>query len=103
MEGALASYKSYLLPRETQNRISMLSTRNFFRGSIVMQISFVMLIFLLFSDQILEGDKLLAGAPPAPLWRNARSYKICVSVEGGKINSRRRVTRLHNSSIRKGG
>ena len=47
-----------------------LPSRNFFRGgkSIIMQISFVMLIFLLFSDQIFflggkvsEGGKLLEG------------------------------------------
>ena len=36
-----------------------LSSRNFFQGgTIVMQISFVMLIFLLFSDQILRGTKV---------------------------------------------
>ena len=48
-----------------------------------MQISFVMLIFLLFSDQISgEGDKSLwggklpqvsGGAPPATLWKKARN------------------------------
>ena len=51
-----------------------LSSRNFFHGgakSIVMQISFVMLIFLLFSDQISGGTKsvreggLPQGRPPA--------------------------------------
>ena len=49
----------------------------FFRGakSIVMQISFVM---LLFSDQIsgrgksFQGANCLRGAPPSPLWKKAR-------------------------------
>ena len=35
----------------------------FLRGTIVMKISFVMLIFLLFSDQIL-GGKVSEGSPP---------------------------------------
>ena len=56
-----------------------LSSRNFFWGakSIVMQISFVMLIFLLFSDQISggkvsEGGKLpQEGAPCPPLCKKA--------------------------------
>ena len=41
--------------------------RIFFKGgrSIVMQISFVMLIFLLFSDQI-SGDKILRGGRKLP-------------------------------------
>ena len=49
----------------------MAFSRNFFRGakSIVMQISFVMLIFPLFPDQISgakvsEGDKLPQGGAP---------------------------------------
>ena len=57
-----------------------LSSRNIFQGakSIVMQISFVVQIFLLFLDinfreaKVSEGDKLLQGAPPAPLWRKDR-------------------------------
>ena len=58
----------------------------FFSGegakSIVMQISIVMLIFLLFSDQISagakvsEGGKLLEGEPP-PLWKNASPVTCC--------------------------
>ena len=57
--------------------------QEFFRGggegeSIVMQIYIVLLIFVLFSDQISggkvsEGEKLLqGGASPAPLCRRAR-------------------------------
>ena len=44
--------------------MNWLSSRNFFMGakSIVMQISFVLLIFLLFSDQISGGQKSLRGA-----------------------------------------
>ena len=50
---------------------SWLSAGNSFQGggakSIVMQISFVMLLFL---DQISGGGKLpQGGAPPAPLWK----------------------------------
>ena len=59
-----------------------LSPRNFFGGgtkSIVRQISFVMLIFLLFSDQISGGRSLRGGAnwfrgrpcPPPPPWKKA--------------------------------
>ena len=48
----------------TQNDFEyMLSSRNFFQGggtSTVMQISFVMLIFLLFTDQILGGRRKIA-------------------------------------------
>ena len=61
------------------NITNWLSSRNFFRGgglkSIVMQISFVM---LLFSEQISGrgksfqgGANCLRGAPPAPLWKKA--------------------------------
>ena len=59
--------------------------QEFFQGakSIVMQISFIMLIFLLFSDQILggakvsEGSKLLEkGAPPPPFYPVEESQKM---------------------------
>ena len=47
-------------------------------GSIVMQISFVVLIFLLFSDQISGGKR---PTPPAILWKKAsmnfRTFKVC--------------------------
>ena len=50
--------------------------QEFFRGggakSIVMQISVVMLIFLLFSDQISGGrQKSLRGRPCLPPWKKA--------------------------------
>ena len=56
-----------------------LSSRNLFRGakSIVMQISFVMLIFLLFSDQISGGAKVSEGGTASggrPLWKKARVW-----------------------------
>ena len=39
--------------------------------SIVMQISFAMLIFLLFSDQISGGQSATGGVPLSPLWKKA--------------------------------
>ena len=56
-----------------------LSSRNFYQGEakpIVMQISFIMLMFLLFSDQI-SGGKSLRGEGAnclrgLPLWKKAR-------------------------------
>ena len=51
-----------------------------------MQISFVMQIFLLFSDQILGGQKsligerLLEGAPPCRLWRKARTSSFLLFI-----------------------
>ena len=68
--------------------ITWLSPRNFFRGeSIVMQISFVM---LLFSDQIsgrgksFQGGKLpQGGAPcPPPPWKKARLFRCKCSRRG---------------------
>ena len=64
-----------LVFKTSTNMPLWLSSRKFFQGgkSIVMQISFVMLIFLLFWDQISgrtkvsEGGKLPQGAPPCPL------------------------------------
>ena len=58
---------------------------NFFRErvkSIVMKISFVMLIFLLFSDQISEAKvseegKLSQGAPPPPASPRGRKPDYC--------------------------
>ena len=47
--------------------------QKFFRGeSIVMHISFVMLIFILFSDQI-SGGKLPQGSAPFPCGRKPAS------------------------------
>ena len=58
-----------------------------------MQISFVMLIFLLFSDQISEGakvsegGKLPKGGAPCLLWKKARAqyiggYPQCIGGQG---------------------
>ena len=71
-----------------------LSSRNFFRGeSTVIQISFVMLIFPLFSDQTLGGGQSLRGgqtasggtpAPPSP-WKKARIFIQIPLFEGVKL------------------
>ena len=68
----------------------------FSRGkSIVMQISFVMLIFLLFWDQISgekvsEGGQSASGAPcPPPLWKKARMGRFLqrsLALSGSRIN-----------------
>ena len=68
--------------RILKEKVYWLSSRNFFRGakSIVMQISFVMQIFLLFSDKISGGQKsprganCLRGAPSCPPWKKASIY-----------------------------
>ena len=71
----------------TTTTTSWLSSRNFFRGakSIVMpimQISFVMLIFLLFSDQILGGGKLAQGGRPCPPVEESQAIKtITVTIK----------------------
>ena len=68
-----------------------LSFRNFcFGGFIVIQISFVMLIFLLFLDQILQGGKLLEGDCLPASWIKARlknSIFLCKSIEKAKKTS----------------
>ena len=48
--------------------------------SIVMQISFVTLIFLLFLGPNFRGANYLRGAPPAPLWKKA-SFKRMINTE----------------------
>ena len=74
-----------------------LSSRNFFQGkakSTVMQISFVMLIFLLFSDQISGGDKSLWGGNclgSAPPVEESQQMAILTGFNDG--------TRTHNSSV----
>ena len=82
-----------------------------FRGggakSIVIQISFVMLIFLLFSDQISggvsEGDKLPQGAPPAPPppWKKARFASEAVAFISEKGISNRSCRNSSSSNLLK--
>ena len=84
-------YRTLDQTRLPNARSTWLPSRNFFqRGakSIVVQISFVM---LLFSDQILgrgksfQGGKLSQGAPLAPLWKKASNTtrcKITILMEG---------------------
>ena len=69
-----------------------LSSRNFFRGkSVVMQISFVIIIFVLFSDQISAGGGGQTAAP-APLWKSQVCMKkqhiliIIIKNHKGKIS-----------------
>ena len=51
-------FKSFITPQVNLHGVELTFFQEFFQGakSIVMQISFVMLIFLLFSDQILGGE-----------------------------------------------
>ena len=78
-------WNAWLLGTTYRSTSSRFSSRNFFSGkSIVILISFVTLIFLLFSDQISRGQKSPRGgktgsgerSPPPPPWKKAGQDKF---------------------------
>ena len=63
-----------------------------------MQISFVMLIFLLFSDQI-SGGQTASGAPPAPLWKKASYWGRFACFEPGGQSLGKQHRGLHIKAL----
>ena len=79
-----------------------LSSRDFFQGanSIVMEIYFVMLMFLLFLDQIseggqkpLRGENCVKGDAPSPPWKKTSCRDINIFIKSAKMLLR--VGKLH--------